>query len=115
MVVGSVVFGEQAAINLPAGRYGVADLLLQRMECALTAPQRKRCGSYRTVRRAAEEGASPSLGVLRSVREHNTIPGHIRLSSSRRVFYYTDGEFAAMLEDIRLVQRLGFPGWLLAC
>lgn len=70
----------------------------------------KRRGSYRTVRRAERRGLTPSLGVLHSVREHITIPVHPIIRPRGGDFYYTDGEFAAMLEDIRLVRELGFPG-----
>ncbi|VDZ99708.1 putative copper homeostasis protein [Salmonella enterica subsp. enterica] len=57
-----------------------------------------------------EGGLTPSFGVLRSVREHITIPIHPIIRPRGGDFYYTDGEFAAMLEDIRLVRELGFPG-----
>ncbi len=62
------------------------------------------------MRRAERRGLTPSLGVLRSVREHITIPVHPIIRPRGGDFYYTDGEFAAMLEDIRLVRELGFPG-----
>lgn len=70
----------------------------------------KRRGSYRIRRRAERRGLTPSFGVLRSVREHITIPVHPIIRPRGGDFYYTDGEFAAMLEDIRLVRELGFPG-----
>ncbi|WP_302183142.1 copper homeostasis protein CutC, partial [Salmonella enterica] len=53
-------------------------------------------------------------GVLRSVREHFTIPLHQIIRPRGGDFYYTDVEFAAMLEDFRLVRELGFPG-LVTC
>lgn len=62
------------------------------------------------MRRAERRGLTPSLGVLHSVREHITIPVHPIIRPRGGDFYYTDGEFAAMLEDIRLVRELGFPG-----
>lgn len=57
-----------------------------------------------------KKGAYAFFGVLRSVREHITIPVHPIIRPRGGDFYYTDGEFAAMLEDIRLVRELGFPG-----
>ncbi|VEA33183.1 putative copper homeostasis protein [Salmonella enterica subsp. enterica] len=79
------------------------------MECALTAPA-KRCGSYRTVRRAERRGAYAFAGRLTQRTRAYYDSRTSDYSSSRRDFYYTDGEFAAMLEDIRLVRELGFPG-----
>lgn len=79
------------------------------MECALTA-QRNGADRIELCAAPKEGGLTPSLGVLRSVREHITIPVHPIIRPRGGDFYYTDGEFAAMLEDIRLVRELGFPG-----
>ena len=67
------------------------------MECALTAQQN---GADRVELCAApkEGGLTPSLGVLKSVRPRGGD------------FCYSDGEFAAILEDVRTVRELGFPG-----
>ncbi|MDA8481094.1 copper homeostasis protein CutC [Citrobacter sp. Awk 4] len=79
------------------------------MECALTAQQN---GADRIELCSApkEGGLTPSLGVLRSVRQHVTIPVHPIIRPRGGDFCYTDGEFAAMLEDVRAVRELGFPG-----
>ncbi|MDI5319039.1 hypothetical protein MJH59_07725, partial [Salmonella enterica subsp. enterica serovar Kentucky] len=75
------------------------------MECALTA-QRNGADRIELCAAPKEGGLTPSLGVLRSVREHITIPVHPIIRPRGGDFYYTDGEFAAMLEDIRLVREL---------
>ena len=77
------------------------------MECALEA---QRCGADRIELCAApqEGGLTPSLGVLRSVRNNISIPVHPIIA--RRRFCYTDGEFAAMLDDVATVRDLGFAG-----
>ncbi|POT59356.1 copper homeostasis protein CutC [Citrobacter amalonaticus] len=79
------------------------------MECALTAQQN---GADRIELCAApkEGGLTPSLGVLRSVRQHVSIPVHPIIRPRGGDFCYSEGEFAAMLEDIRTVRELGFPG-----
>lgn len=79
------------------------------MECALTAQQN---GADRIELCAApkEGGLTPSLGVLRSVRQQIAIPVHPIVRPRGGDFCYTDGEFAAMMEDVRLVRELGFPG-----
>ncbi len=83
------------------------------MECALTA---QRNGADRIELCAApKEGAYAFAGRLTQRARAYYDSRTSDYSSSRRGFYYTDGEFAAMLEDIRLVRELGFPGWLLAC
>ena len=73
------------------------------MECALTAQQN---GADRVELCAApkEGGLTPSLGVLKSVRQRVTI------RPRGGDFCYSDGEFAAILEDVRTVRELGFPG-----
>lgn len=79
------------------------------MECALTAQQN---GADRIELCAApqEGGLTPSLGVLKSVRQQVTIPVHPIVRPRGGDFCYTEGEFAAMLEDIRTIRDLGFPG-----
>lgn len=57
-----------------------------------------------------EGGLTPSLGVLKSVRQQVTIPVHPIIRPRGGDFCYTDGEFAAMLDDVRAVRELGFPG-----
>lgn len=62
------------------------------------------------MRRAAGGGLTPSLGVLKSVREAVTIPVHPIIRPRGGDFCYTAGEFAAMLDDVAAVKDLGFPG-----
>lgn len=57
-----------------------------------------------------EGGLTPSHGVLRLVRETVTIPVHPIVRPRGGDFCYTDDEFSAMLDDVRLIKTLGFPG-----
>ena len=57
-----------------------------------------------------EGGLTPSHGVLRRVRETVTIPVHPIVRPRGGDFCYTDDEFGAMLDDVRLIKTLGFPG-----
>ena len=77
--------------------------------CALTA---QRHGADRIELCAApkEGGLTPSLGVLKRVRQTVTIPVHPIVRPRGGDFCYDDEEFAAMLEDILLIRELGFPG-----
>ncbi|MEN0615895.1 copper homeostasis protein CutC [Klebsiella indica] len=79
------------------------------MACALEAQHR---GADRIELCAApqEGGLTPSLGVLKSVRERVTIPVHPIIRPRGGDFCYSAGEFAAMLDDIAAVKELGFPG-----
>ena len=82
------------------------------MECALEAQHR---GADRIELCAApqEGGLTPSLGVLKSVREAVTIPVHPIIRPRGGDFCYTAGEFAAMLDDVAAVKDLGFPGMVI--
>ncbi len=77
--------------------------------CALTA---QRHGADRIELCAApkEGGLTPSLGVLKRVRQTVTIPVHPIVRPRGGDFCYDAEEFAAMLEDIPLIRKLGFPG-----
>ena len=79
------------------------------MECSLEA---QRSGADRIELCAApqEGGLTPSLGVLKSVRDAVTIPVHPIIRPRGGDFCYTAGEFAAMLDDVAAVKELGFPG-----
>lgn len=79
------------------------------MECSLEA---QRSGADRIELCAApqEGGLTPSLGVLKSVRDVVTIPVHPIIRPRGGDFCYTAGEFAAMLDDVAAVKELGFPG-----
>lgn len=82
------------------------------MECAREAQKR---GADRIELCAAplEGGLTPSVGVLKSVRQQVTIPVHPIIRPRGGDFCYTEGEFVAMLEDVRLVRELGFPGFVI--
>lgn len=79
------------------------------MECAQEA---QRSGADRIELCAApqEGGLTPSLGVLKSVRDTVTIPVHPIIRPRGGDFCYTAGEFAAMLDDVIAIRELGFPG-----
>jgi copper homeostasis protein len=79
------------------------------MACAQEA---QRCGADRIELCAAphEGGLTPSLGVLKTVRETVTIPVHPIIRPRGGDFCYTESEFAAMLDDVATVRELGFPG-----
>ena len=79
------------------------------MECALTAQQN---GADRVELCAAPKRGLNAVvgGVLKSVRQRVTIPVHPIIRPRGGDFCYSDGEFAAILEDVRTVRELGFPG-----
>lgn len=79
------------------------------LECALSA-QRNGADRIELCAAPKEGGLTPSLGVLKSVRQHVTIPVHPIIRPRGGDFCYSDGEFAAILEDVRTVRELGFPG-----
>ena len=78
------------------------------MACAQEA---QRCGADRIELCAAphEGGLTPSLGVLKTVRETVTIPVHPIIRPRGGDFCYTESEFAAMLDDVATV-RCGWSG-----
>ncbi|EMP0252180.1 TPA: copper homeostasis protein CutC [Klebsiella michiganensis] len=82
------------------------------MECALEA-QRRGADRIELCAAPQEGGLTPSLGVLKSVREAVTIPVHPIIRPRGGDFCYTDGEFAAMLDDVAAVKDLGFPGMVI--
>ena len=79
------------------------------MECALEA-QRRGADRIELCAAPQEGGLTPSLGVLKSVREAVTIPVHPIIRPRGGDFCYTAGEFAAMLDDVAAVKDLGFSG-----
>ncbi|MCX8973558.1 copper homeostasis protein CutC [Citrobacter portucalensis] len=87
----------------------ILEICCYSMECARTAQQN---GADRIELCSApkEGGLTPSLGVLRSVRQHISIPVNPIIRPRGGDFYYTEGEFAAMLDDIAMVRELGFSG-----
>ena len=79
------------------------------MACAREA-QRRGADRIELCAAPLEGGLTPSLGVLKSVRREVSIPVHPIVRPRGGDFCYTDDEFAAMLEDVRTVRELGFPG-----
>lgn len=79
------------------------------MECARTA-QLQGADRIELCSAPKEGGLTPSLGVLRAVRQHVSIPVNPIIRPRGGDFCYTDGEFSAMLDDIAMVRDLGFSG-----
>lgn len=79
------------------------------MECAREA-QRRGADRIELCAAPLEGGLTPSAGVLRSARREVTIPVHPIIRPRGGDFCYTEGEFAAMLDDVSAVRELGFPG-----
>lgn len=79
------------------------------IDCALTA---ERAGADRIELCAApnEGGLTPSAGVLKKVRQLVSIPVHPIIRPRGGDFCYSDREFDTMLEDIRFIRELGYPG-----
>ena len=55
-------------------------------------------------------GVTPSLGLLKSVKEKITIPVHVLIRPRSGNFNYSDEEFEQMKLDIQLCKDLGFAG-----
>lgn len=83
----------------------ILEICCYSMECARTAQQN---GADRIELCSApkEGGLTPSLGVLRSVRQHISIPVNPIIRPRGGDFCYTEGEFAAMLDDKAMVREL---------
>lgn len=79
------------------------------VDCAITAQQ---AGADRIELCSApkEGGLTPSVGVLRQVKQKVTIPVHPIIRPRGGDFCYTDAEFETMLDDIAFVRELGYPG-----
>lgn len=78
-------------------------------ECAEEA-QRRGADRIELCAAPQEGGLTPSLGVLKAARRTLTIPVHPIIRPRGGDFCYTEGEFAAMLDDVATVRELGFPG-----
>lgn len=87
----------------------VLEICCYSMECAISAEKN---GADRIELCAAplEGGLTPSWGVLKSTIAQVSIPVHPIIRPRGGDFCYTDGEFQAMLEDVRIVRELGYPG-----
>jgi copper homeostasis protein len=55
-------------------------------------------------------GITPSFGMLKTVREHISIPIHVLVRPRSGDFCFSDLDFKVMLQDIELCQDLGFDG-----
>ncbi|MBO0591797.1 copper homeostasis protein CutC [Cellulophaga sp. E16_2] len=55
-------------------------------------------------------GITPSFGMLKTIREHISIPVHVLVRPRSGDFYFSDFEFEGMLKDIELCRELGFDG-----
>lgn len=55
-------------------------------------------------------GITPSYGLLKSVKEHISIPVHVLVRPRSGDFTYSDEEFEIMKKDIALCVDLGFDG-----
>ncbi len=78
------------------------------LECALNA-QRNGADRIELCAAPKEGGLTPSLGYL------NLFASMLRSPFTQSFarggdFCYSDGEFTAILEDVRTVRELGFPG-----
>ena len=78
-------------------------------ECAEEA-QRRGADRIELCAAPQEGGLTPSLGVLKTARRTLTIPVYPIIRPRGGDFCYTEGEFAAMLDDVATVRELGFPG-----
>lgn len=57
-----------------------------------------------------EGGLTPSFGALKAIRQAVSIPVHPIVRPRGGDFCYRADEFAAMLDDIKTLRELGFPG-----
>ncbi|MAD98102.1 MAG: copper homeostasis protein CutC [Flavobacteriaceae bacterium] len=55
-------------------------------------------------------GVTPSLGLLKEVKAHITIPVHVLIRPRSGNFVYSDAEFKQMKTDIEDCKKLGFDG-----
>lgn len=58
----------------------------------------------------AEEGFTPSYGLIESALETAAVPINVIIRSHSQSFYYEDAEVETMLRDIRMVRKLGANG-----
>ena len=79
------------------------------IDCAMKS---ERAGDDRIELCAApnEGGLTPSAGVLKKVKQLVSIPVHPIIRPRGGDFCYSDREFDTMLEDIRFIRELGYPG-----
>jgi copper homeostasis protein len=62
-----------------------------------------------------EGGLTPSLGVVREALRVATIPFHVIIRQRGGDFLYSDLEFAAMVEDIKVLRDMNVAGVVIGC
>jgi copper homeostasis protein len=62
-----------------------------------------------------EGGLTPSLGVVREALRVATIPFHVIIRPRGGDFLYSDLEFAAMVEDIKVLRDMNVAGVVIGC
>ncbi|MBU2997214.1 copper homeostasis protein CutC [Cellulophaga baltica] len=55
-------------------------------------------------------GLTPTYGLLKTIKEHISIPVHILIRPRSGDFVYSDNELEIMLSDIKLCEEFGFAG-----
>lgn len=87
----------------------ILEICCYSVECAALA-EREGADRIELCSAPKEGGLTPSVGVLREARKRITIPVHPIVRPRGGDFCYSESEFSAMLEDIRFIRELGFPG-----
>ncbi len=57
-----------------------------------------------------EGGLTPSYGLLKLASKLDDIPIYVMIRPRAGDFLYSEAEYETMLEDIKIVKKLGFPG-----
>lgn len=55
-------------------------------------------------------GITPSLGLLKTIKEHISIPVHVLIRPRSGDFHYNEFEFQQMKRDVEYCKQLGFQG-----
>ncbi len=81
----------------------------------LIAAQRAGADRVELCASLVEGGLTPSWGMIEEARRLATIPFHVIVRPRGGDFLYSDVELAAMLADVRALQRLGVAGVVVGC
>jgi copper homeostasis protein len=81
----------------------------------LVAAQRAGADRVELCASLIEGGLTPSWGMVEEAKRLATIPFHAIVRPRGGDFLYTDIEFAAMLADVRALQRLSVDGVVVGC
>jgi copper homeostasis protein len=81
----------------------------------LVAAQRAGADRVELCASLLEGGLTPSWGMIEQAKRLATIPFHVIVRPRGGDFLYSDVEFAAMLADVRALQRLGVDGVVVGC